>query len=71
MEYKDGEMEAWSKYLRDPKNHPVSVVQCSRGHSLETPIALNREETDERCIKCAEGWMNGVRVVNGPQVQGA
>jgi hypothetical protein len=63
MEYKDGEMEAWSEHLQNPAQHPTAIVECSRGHRLETPIALTQQETDERCIKCAEGWANGVRIV--------
>jgi hypothetical protein len=50
-EYLEGEIEAWSQLIRDPAN-PKFVLRCSRGHMLESPIALSQPETDQVCMKC-------------------
>lgn len=54
FDYEFGEMAAWSALLRDALM-PKFVLECSRGHMLESPIALSQVETDKRCMKC---WGN-------------
>lgn len=52
--YKPGELAAWSKWLRGPKE-VLPTYTCTYGHKLESPIPLTQAETDARCMGCNYG----------------
>lgn len=59
FEYLPGEMEAWSKYLKNKDKHAEFSFQCSHGHTIESPVELNPGQVDQRCMLCdEEGFMN-------------
>jgi hypothetical protein len=54
FKYIPGEMEAWSKFLNSGGEHIEFSFQCSNGHTIDSPIDLNQDQVDQRCMLCGE-----------------